>query len=56
MIPPKRLDFVGGGDFVYVGREMLRKMIELGGLKPEDRALDIGCGVGRVAYKLRLHL
>jgi ubiquinone/menaquinone biosynthesis C-methylase UbiE len=56
MIPPKRLDFVGGGDFVSIGRETLMKMIELGGLKPEDRVLDVGCGVGRLAIPLTGYL
>ena len=56
MIPPKRLDFVGGGDFVSIGRETLVKMIELAALKPEDRVLDVGCGVGRLAIPLTGYL
>jgi SAM-dependent methyltransferase len=51
-LPPRRLRFVGGGDFEQVGQEFLGHFIELGGLQPGARVLDAGCGVGRMAIPL----
>ena len=56
LVPPRRLNFVGPGDFVAVGDEFMRHFTELGGLKPGDRVLDIGCGIGRVARPLASYL
>lgn len=50
--PPMRLRFVGMGDFVRVGEELANLLTTVGGLQPDDRVLDIGCGVGRVAIPL----
>ncbi len=55
-IPPLRLQIVGFGDFRKVGDDLLRLLIEVGGLRPADRVLDIGCGVGRVALPLTGYL
>lgn len=52
MIPPKRLDFVGGTNFVEVGEEFIRYFIELGKLQPHHCVLDVGCGIGRMAIPL----
>lgn len=52
LLPPRGLSFVGDGDFVQVGQEFLGHFKELGGLRPDDRVLDIGCGVGRMAVPL----
>ncbi len=53
LIPPEGLALCfGGGDFVRVGRSLLGLMREPGGLEPSMRVLDVGCGVGRVAYAL----
>jgi ubiquinone/menaquinone biosynthesis C-methylase UbiE len=38
--------------FQEVGKEFLRHFVELGGLRPEDRVLDVGCGCGRMAIPL----
>ncbi len=55
-LPPKRVAFVGDGDFEAIGREFLGFFIELGGLKPGDRVLDVGSGVGRMAIPLTKYL
>ena len=54
--PPRRLL---GGDYDYferVGEEFLGYFVELGGLTPGDRVLDIGCGPGRMAVPLTRYL
>lgn len=51
--PPRRLSgYVGGGDFRATGDEFLIHFRELAGLDPEDRVLEIGCGIGRMARGL----
>jgi SAM-dependent methyltransferase len=54
-LPPMRLRFVGAGDFRAVGEELKDLLIRFG-LKPTDRVLDIGSGVGRVAIPLTYYL
>jgi SAM-dependent methyltransferase len=56
MIPPKSMSFVGKGDFVKIGLEFRRHFIELAGLRPEHRVLDVGCGIGRMAIPLTEYL
>jgi|SRR6267143_97095 len=56
LVPPRHLSFVGDGDFEANGDEFLRHFIDLGGLRPEDRVLDVGCGIGRMARPLTKHL
>lgn len=48
--------FVGDGDFKAVGAEFLGHFIRMGGLEPESRVLDIGCGIGRMAVPLTQYL
>jgi SAM-dependent methyltransferase len=55
-IPPLRLRFVGIGDFRVVGDDLAAMLVSAGGLRPTDRVLDIGCGVGRVALPLSRYL
>lgn len=50
-LPPLRLRDVGAGDFRAVGEEM-RALLVRHGLSADDRVLDVGCGVGRVALPL----
>src|SRR5471032_1693123 len=53
IVPPRKLiDGVGGGDFTAVGQEFFRHFTDIGGLKPEHRVLDVGCGCGRMAVPL----
>jgi len=55
-VPPQDSIFVGDGDYRAIGVEFLRHFIELGDLLPEDRVLDIGCGIGRMAVPLTQYL
>jgi SAM-dependent methyltransferase len=52
LTPPRRLWFVGGGDFRAVGDEFRQHFVELGGLQPDEDVLDVGSGVGRIAVPL----
>ena len=53
LIPPHGLWFVGGeNDYETVNEEFLRYFIDLGGLKPDHRVLDVGCGIGVMASRL----
>lgn len=55
-VPPKERNFVGDGDYKAIGVEFLRHFVSLGGLRPNERVLDIGCGIGRMALPLTLYL
>lgn len=54
--PPRRMIFVGDGDFKKIGEEFLGYFIELGGLKPHEKVLDVGFGIGRMALPLAKYL
>lgn len=56
-VPPLReVEKIGGFDFLKVGEHLASIVVEQGGLRPQDRVLDIGCGLGRLAVGLRSHL
>jgi SAM-dependent methyltransferase len=56
LVPPRRLQVTADGDFVGAGDEFLSHLVALCGLRPEDRVLDVGCGVGRLARPLAGYL
>ncbi len=51
-VPPWSLRSRVPGDFRAVGRAFLGYMVELGGLRPDDHLLDIGCRAGRMTIPL----
>ncbi len=56
MVPPRKMIFVGDGDYKSVGLEFRDLFTKYGGLKPEHRVLDVGCGTGRMAVPLTGYL
>lgn len=53
------IEWVGGGDkgvFTRIALKFLGDFIQTAGLKPTSKVLDIGCGVGRIAYSLAYYL
>ncbi|NIM01651.1 MAG: methyltransferase domain-containing protein [Acidobacteria bacterium] len=56
-LPPRKLvRAVGGGDFAAIGEEFFPYFTDLARLQPHESVLDIGCGCGRMAVPLTLHL
>jgi len=49
-------DFVGDGPFKEIGEAFLTYFVELAGLQPHERVLEIGCGIGRMAIPLTGYL
>ncbi len=56
LIPPRTMNFVGDGDFVKTGEEFKNYFIKLAHLKPTDKILDVGSGIGRMAIPLTSYL
>lgn len=56
MIPPRSMIFIGSGDFTKIGEEFKKYFIELANLQPDNRVLDVGCGIGRMAIPLTSYL
>lgn len=56
LTPPRSKIFIGAGDFKLVGQEFKRHFISIGGLKPHETVLDVGCGIGRMAVPLTDYL
>lgn len=56
LTPPRKLLTGDYSDFTRLGGEFLELFVRLGGLQPDQRVLDIGCGPGRMAVPLTSHL
>jgi len=58
MVPPKGLISIYQSldHFEEIGNTLLKYFIELGGLKPDDKFLDVGSGIGRIAIPLTRYL
>ncbi|MED3038852.1 class I SAM-dependent methyltransferase, partial [Bacillus tropicus] len=56
LLPPPELVQYVGGDFKKVGKEFLKHFIQIGALKSNEKVLDVGCGVGRMAVPLLNYL
>lgn len=55
-LPPKELIQAVGGGFQEISFEFLDYFIRLTNLKPTESILDVGCGIGRMAYALAGYL
>lgn len=55
-VPFDAVDLVGEGDFVEIGEEFKGYLIKLSKLEPNQRVLDVGCGIGRIARPLTRYL
>jgi hypothetical protein len=49
---PRQLIFVGDDDFKKWEDELFKYSIDLGGLKPTQGDINIGCGIGSMAIPL----
>ena len=61
LTPPRHLMNVGTNrftrsDFSVIGQELFGYLVDIGGVKPDDKVLDVGCGVGRMAIPLTRYL
>jgi SAM-dependent methyltransferase len=56
LLPSCDLHCVGDGNYIEIGEEFFRYFVDMAGLKPEDRVLDVGCGTGRMARPLTRYL
>jgi ubiquinone/menaquinone biosynthesis C-methylase UbiE len=56
LMPPRGKIFYSVGDFRKSGERFSRLLIESGGLRPDDRLLEVGCGIGRMAVPLTRYL
>jgi len=54
--PPRRLVYIGNGDFKKIGQDFLKHFIEVGQLQAQEAVLDVGCGIGRMAIPLTGYL
>ena len=55
-VPPAAIRSKVPGNFRAAGRQCVQQMVSLGGLRPDDRVLELGCRGGRVAIPLMGYL
>ncbi len=55
-VPPPHIATCGDGDYRAIGAEFLGHFVREARLRPEERVLDLGCGVGRMAIPLTQYL
>lgn len=55
-IPRDEELFCGGGDYKKIGLDFLRYFIDVGDLEVNERVVEIGCGLGRLASPLTQYL
>jgi Flp pilus assembly protein TadD/predicted SAM-dependent methyltransferase/glycosyltransferase involved in cell wall biosynthesis len=55
-LPAGYQNVIGDGEYLAVGQEFLGHFTNLGGLRPTDKVLDVGCGFGRMAHALTHYL
>ena len=56
LVPPRRLQYTGGGDFRKLGQTHLTRMRKYTHITPRSHVLDIGSGIGRMAVALTTFL
>jgi len=56
LTPPQGMIYIGTGDFKEIGDNFKHYFIELANLQPNERVLDLGCGIGRMAVPLTNYL
>jgi ubiquinone/menaquinone biosynthesis C-methylase UbiE len=56
LIPPRSKIFVGDSDFEKTGQEFLNYFVKYGNLCPNQRILEVGSGIGRMAIPLTGYL
>ena len=49
LMPPKGMIFTGSGSYLIVGKQFFSYFKKYGELTPNDKILDIGSGIGRMA-------
>ena len=54
--PPRSKILVGDGNFDQIGRDFLKYFIDIAKLKPHEKVLEAGCGIGRMAIPLTTYL
>lgn len=56
LTPPRSKFFFSTANFKKRGEWFVKRLIDPGGLSPDDRVLDVGCGIGRMAVPLTKYL